>query len=154
MATTNRAAANKATDVSAFPNMEDLIAQVFEKQISVLESVIYNAVKGALMEMNALLQHTRAELETEGTTVCDMMHRESEEAQHEIHAMSTLLIHPDTRGVTHGGREFAFTAATDANIFCQELDMEDDATSTQTAPLPTAKPEDGRGTRLVLEPVL
>ena len=140
MAVANRAVANIATYASAISNMEDLIAQVLEKQLSVLESVVYNAIKGALTEFNASLQHIRAEPETEGTMVHVLMEpdygtftaqrqRELEEPQHEIHARSTpdLLVHPATRRVTHGGREFAFTAATDVGVFCREL--EDGATT-------------------------
>ena len=43
MVAANRAVANIATDASTFPNMEDLIAQVLEKQQSVLESLVYRA---------------------------------------------------------------------------------------------------------------
>ena len=51
----NRTVANIASDASAVPNMEDLIAQALEKQRSVLESVIYSAVRRALAEISASL---------------------------------------------------------------------------------------------------
>lgn len=43
--------ANMSANASAEFNMENLIAQVLEKQQSVLESVVHNAVKGALSEI-------------------------------------------------------------------------------------------------------
>ncbi|CAK6955395.1 exocyst complex component 1-like [Scomber scombrus] len=95
------AAANVANDASPDLNVEDIIAQVLEKQQSVLESVVHNAVKGALTEIDTSLQHIRTELEMQ---------------------------------VTHKGREFTFTTAKDADVFCQELDMEDDTTCTQDTP--------------------
>lgn len=45
--------ANMSANASAELSMEDIIAQVLEKQQSVLESVVHNAVKGALQEINA-----------------------------------------------------------------------------------------------------
>ncbi|CAK6982230.1 LINE-1 type transposase domain-containing 1 [Scomber scombrus] len=69
------AAANVANDASPDLNVEDIIAQVLEKQQSLLESVVHNAVKGALTEIDTSLQHIRTELEMQGTTVRDVMQR-------------------------------------------------------------------------------
>ena len=38
-----------------------------------LESVVRNAVKEALAEIDTLLQHIRTELERQGATVCDLV---------------------------------------------------------------------------------
>lgn len=65
--------ANMSANASAELSMEDIIAQVLEKQQSVLESVVHNAVKGALQEINASLQHIRTELERQGSTVHDLV---------------------------------------------------------------------------------
>ena len=71
-------------------------------------------------------------------------------------SQTSLFIRPHR--VTHGGRVLIFTTAKDADIFCQELDREDGATSTWAAlrldQVPLSGPEEGGGTPcLMLEPV-
>lgn len=68
-----RRTANTPANASSELNMEDVIAQVLEKQQSVLESIVHNAVKGALQEINTSLQHIRTELERQGSTVHDLV---------------------------------------------------------------------------------
>ena len=55
--------------------MENIIAKIVEKQQSVLESVVCNAVKEALAEIDTSLQHIRTELERQGATVRDLVQR-------------------------------------------------------------------------------
>ena len=137
MAVANGAVANVATDVNTIPNMEDLIAQVLEKQLSMLESVIYNAVKGVLAEINATKQHIGAEPEMQETMVCDPEQSDCvtlkiqrlwmpEGTQHELHTErnSDSFNRRATLGTIHGGREFAFAPAAEPGIFWLELEVD------------------------------
>lgn len=55
-----------------------------------LESVVHSAVKEALSEINNSLQHIRAELETQGTTVCEQVQR-MDKAQGEAQEMKQAV---------------------------------------------------------------
>lgn len=64
--------ANMLASTNMETNMEDIITLVLEKQQNVLESVVHNAMKGALSEINNSLQQIHAELETQGS-VCELV---------------------------------------------------------------------------------
>lgn len=73
VAAEKRRLANMSANASSELSMEDVIAQVLEKQQSALESIVHNAVKGALQEINTSLQLIRTELERQGSTVHDLV---------------------------------------------------------------------------------